>query len=185
MFSCFGKKKCTKKIDPNFQVQEISNILGESPNSRRKRRKEETARLKENLGKIKKETAILVELKSAGTITPNQQKKLDKIRQMNKKTILAISEMKRLQQAAKKRKKERSKKIQKLRKKRRPTKTKRRPTRKIAQRKSLTKIKESEEKDDDFWGGRRRSKKRKKRKRKRSKTQKKRKRKRSKTQKKS
>ena len=172
MFSCFGKKtkKCTK-IDPNFQVQEISNILGESPNSRRKRRKEETARLKENLGKIKKETAILVELKSAGTITPNQQKKLDKIRQMNKKTILAISEMKRLQQAAKKRKKERSKKIQKLRKKRRrPTKTKRRPIRKIAQRKSLTKIEESDEKDDDFWGGRRRSKKRK---RKRSKTQKK------------
>ena len=178
MFSCFGKKtkKCTK-IDPNFQVQEISNILGESPNSRRKRRKEETVRLKENFGKIKKETEILVELKSAGTITPNQQKKLDKIRQMNKKTTLAISEMKRLQQVAKKRKKERSKKIQKLRKKRRPT-------RKIAQRKSLTKIEESEEKDD-FWGGRRHSKKLKKRKRKRSKTQKKRKRKRSKTQKKS
>ena len=120
--SCFGRKtrKCRRSVNPIKSEVKKENILRESSNSQRKRRKRETAELKAKLSKIKRAVKILKNKESKGTLTSQERKTLHKIYTMNKATSNAIQKFKTLQRTAKSRK----------------TKLERQRSRKIRQRKT-------------------------------------------------
>ena len=147
--SCFGRKtrKCKTLVIPTQNIEEKSS------NSRRKRRKRETAELKANWAKIKKVTEILKKKKLNKILTSPGKKTLKKYYTMDRTTRTAIQQKKKLQKTAKTRK-------DKLTRQRSQERRKTRKTRKRRRRRSKNRMSPISENPDELFGGKRKTKKR-------------------------